>query len=122
VVRIVQPAPPPPQAPPDSCQRSYHWSSPDFSFEIWDGFEPDGDVVSLRLNQETLLSQTRLGTEKQRFTRPLHEGLNVLYIELHNEGSDPPNTPNLTLFDGSKKYELAVSGESGEVARICIWR
>jgi hypothetical protein len=122
VIRVVEPPRAQPQAPPDSCQRSYRWGSDDFGFDVWDGWKPDGDVVSLRMNGELLLSQRRLGQEKQHFSVQLHPGLNVLYIELGNEGSDPPNTPNLTLFDGSKKYELAVSGAAGEVARICIWR
>ncbi|MBS1616292.1 MAG: hypothetical protein JST06_09280 [Bacteroidetes bacterium] len=114
-------AAPKPQAP-DSCQRSYHWSGDDFSFEIWDGWRPDGDVVSVQMNGEQLLNHVTLSQGKQRFKLHLHPGLNVLYIELFYEGNDPPNTPNLTLIDGSKTYDLAISGTSGEVVRICINR
>lgn len=121
-IQVVLPQAPQRPQEADSCQRNYQWSSDDFSFEIWDGWKPDGDVVSVRMNGTQLLNQVTLTQEKQRFKLHLHPGLNVLYIELFYEGNDPPNTPNITLFDGSKAYELAVSGTSGEVVRICINR
>lgn len=120
-VTVVQPAATPPP-PPDSCQRTYDWSSNVLAFDIWDGWTVDGDVVSVSINGQTLLNQSKLSEAKQRFSVSLKPGLNVLYIALHHEGFDPPNTPNLTLFDGSRNYELSVSGVPGEVARICIWK
>jgi hypothetical protein len=125
-VTIIRQTPPPaPAAPPpapDSCQRTYDWNSSEFAFDIWDGWTIDGDVVSLSMNGNKFLEHSKLSEKKARFSAPLAKGLNVLYIYLHEEGFDPPNTPNLTLYDGSKTYELSVSGEPGEVARICIWR
>ncbi len=121
IVQQAKPQPPPPEVP-DSCQRRYDWSSPDFAFDVWDGWTIDGDVISLRMNGRQLLDRTKLSEQKQHFSVPLHSGLNVLYIYLHEEGFEPPNTPNFTLYDGDKKYELSVSGNVGEVARICVWR
>jgi hypothetical protein len=121
IVQPAAPAPTPPQVP-DSCQRTYDWSTNELAFDIWDGWTIDGDVVSLTINGRNLLNHAKLSDTKQRFSVPLVNGLNVLYISLHEEGFDPPNTPNLTLFDGSKSYELSISGEIGEVARICIWK
>ncbi len=121
VTTIIQPPAAPPPAP-DTCQRTYQWSSDDFVFDIWDGWTIDGDVVSLSMSGRSLLQHVKLSETKQRFSMPLTRGLNVLYIYLHEEGFDPPNTPNLTLHDGSQTYELSVSGNNGEVARICIWR
>src|SRR5205823_14536171 len=111
------PEPTPPSAA-DSCQRSYDWSSPEFAFDVWDGWVVDGDVVSVHMNGNRLLNHATLSQTKQHFTVPLRKGLNILYIELYEEGSEPPNTPNLTLYDGTKSFELAVSGNMGEVARI----
>lgn len=122
IVVIPPAAPVKPPPPPDTCQRTYDWSGAEFSFDIWDGWTIDGDVVSLRMNGKSLLEHTKLSETKQHFTVPLNRGLNVLFISLHEEGFEPPNTPNLTLYDGSKSYELAVSGNIGEIARICIWR
>ncbi len=119
---VIQKAKPEPLQVPDSCQRSYDWTSNTFSFDVWDGWTIDGDVISLRMNGQILLEHAKLSEQKQHFSIPLHSGLNVLYISLHEEGFDPPNTPNLTLYDGDKKYELSVSGNAGEVARICVWR
>lgn len=127
-VTVIPPTPPEPKiaplAPqvPDSCQRTYDWSSPDFAFDIWDGYVIDGDVVTVRMNGKTFLDHSKLSEKKEHFSVSLSPGLNVMYVMLHEEGMEPPNTPNITLYDGSKKYELAVSGEPGEMVRICVWR
>jgi hypothetical protein len=124
IIIVQQPAPKPVVEPeiPDSCQRTYHWNSPELVLDVWDGWTIDGDVVSMTINGHQLLDHKKLSEKKERFTVPLLKGLNVLYINLHEEGFDPPNTPNLTLFDGAENHELSVSGNPGDVARICIWR
>jgi hypothetical protein len=117
-----EPRPVPPPQLPDSCQRTYEWGSPEFVFDVWDGYTVDGDVVSVRMNGRNFLEHAKLSEKKEHFSIPLSHGLNVLYIYLHEEGTEPPNTPNLTLYDGDRKYELAVSGNPGEIVRICVWR
>ena len=74
------------------------------------------------MNGETILNNQQLSQEKKHFELKLHPGLNVLYIDLGYEGSEPPNTPHVILEDGNTKHELAVSGNIGEVVRLCIWR
>ena len=120
-------APPPKAAPApvrdtNNCLRVYDWSTDSLSFDIWDGWIIDGDVVSLSVGGRALLDHVKLSEVKQHFSVPLSRGINMLLISLHEEGFDLPNTPNLILYDGSKKYELNIAGNKGEVARICIYR
>ncbi|MEO6830793.1 MAG: hypothetical protein ABI378_01100 [Chitinophagaceae bacterium] len=111
-----------PQGPPDSnaCARSYTWTADSLSFDIWDGWTVDGDVVSVAFNGSMLLDNEKLSGVKKHFSLPLRKGDNTLIVYLHAEGFEPPNTPNLILFDGTKKYELGISGNSGEKVRICF--
>lgn len=107
---------------PDSngCARIYNWASDSLVFELWDGFTIDGDVVSLVFNDADILGQTKLNKEKLHFTLPLQKGDNSLLIYFHAEGFEPPNTPNITLFDGVTAYPLNLSGKTGEKLKICI--
>jgi len=111
-----------PSATVDSkvCVRDYEWHSDSLALEIWDGWTVDGDVVSLELNGQTLLNHVKLSEVKLHFVVPLSKGKNTLLLSLHEEGFDPPNTPNLVLHDGTSIYELGVSGASGEKVRFCI--
>ena len=82
----------------------------------------DGDIVSLSVGGHTLLDHAKLSGKREHFSLPLSPGLNLIIIALHEDGIDPPNTPNMTLYDGIKKYDLNISGNPGETVRICIFR
>lgn len=111
-----------PQGPPDSnaCMRTYSWHTDSLVFDIWDGWTIDGDVVSLSFNGHSILENEKLGEVKKHFSLPLQKGDNNLIVYLHAEGFEPPNTPNIILYDGSKSYELGISGKSGEKVRLCF--
>jgi hypothetical protein len=116
---------PPPQAQPkvsDSCNKEYRWQSDSLVFEVWDGFTYDGDVISISVDGKRILDHHRLGQQKERFALPLGKGLHKLNLEFHEEGTEPPNTPNMILYDGSRRYELNISGNFGERVRICFER
>jgi hypothetical protein len=106
----------------DSCQRIYNWHSDSLSIDIWDGWTIDGDVVSLSVGKQSLLSHARLNEHKQHFMVAVNPGLNTITVALHEEGFDPPNTPNLIVYDGIEKHELNISGANGQVVRVCLWR
>lgn len=111
-----------PSEPPDTCLKRYNWSSSNLELDVFDGWTVDGDIVSVSINGHSLLDHATLSNQKQHFSVPLAKGWNTLSIFLHDDGFDPPVTPNLTLADGAIKHNLEVSGERGEVARICIYR
>lgn len=124
---VVTPPPPAPKPTPlpDTTGKKplYHWSSPDLTFDISDGWEQDGDVVSVYFNDKVLLDHVQLSKEKRRFSVPLPaEGISTLRIELHGEGNIPPNTPRLQLIDKDNIYDLAISGQYKDVAFLYFTR
>ena len=120
----VEPLKPAAPVPVDTnhCLRSYEWNSDSLSFDIWDGWAIDGDIISLSIGGRTLLDHARLSESKQHFSVPLLRGMNILIISLHEEGFDSPNTPNMTIYEGDKVHDLNISGKNGETVRICINR
>jgi hypothetical protein len=115
-----RPAPVP--ADTNHCTRAFDWRSDSLAFDIWDGWAIDGDVISLSVGGRSILDRAKLGEQKQHFSIPLKRGLNIFIISFHDEGFDPPNTPNMILYDGAREYKLNIAGSSGQTARICINR
>ncbi len=122
VVMAPPPAPKPQPRMSDSCNREYRWQSDSLIFEVWDGFTFDGDVISIAVDGRPLMERHRLGQQKERFAIPLPKGRHRMNLEFHEEGAEPPNTPNMILYDGAKRYELNISGNFGERVRICFER
>jgi hypothetical protein len=120
----VEPPKPGAGAPVDTndCLRTIDWDSETFSFDVWDGWAIDGDVISLSIGGKMLLDRVKLSETKQRFNVPLAKGVNIITIFFYEEGFDAPNTPNMTIYDGDKAQILNISGKNGETARICINR
>jgi hypothetical protein len=106
----------------NNCLRSLEWTSDSLRLEIWDGFMPDGDVVSVYWGGQLILDHKKLGTDKLSFHLPVKSGVNILDIQMFDEGTDPPNTPDITLYDGARNVPLRVSGSYGDKARVCVER
>lgn len=123
---VPPPTPPPaPPRPPDTAGKRplYRWKSNYLTFDISDGWDQDGDVVSIYFNNQVLLDHVQLTKDKKRFSVPLPaDGVSTLKIELHGEGNVPPNTPSLQLIDGDSVYDLAISGNLHEVALLYFTR
>jgi hypothetical protein len=116
------PEPKPQRRNSDSCTREYAWQSDSLTFEVWDGWTLDGDVVSIIVDGKRMMDHHKLGLNRERFALYIGRGRHKLDLEFHEEGTEPPNTPNMILFDGSKRYELNISGATGEKVRICVDR
>jgi hypothetical protein len=104
----------------------YTWASDTLSFEIWDGWQQDGDVVSVLFNDRVLLPQTILSREnKLRFTVPLRaREVDTIRVVLLAEGREPPCTPRLVLYDGTAHQDVDISGIAGTTALLYFkrWR
>lgn len=121
-VVIVAPPPKPQPKVSDSCGKEYRWQSDSLVVEVWDGWTFDGDVISISVDGKRVLDHRKLGQQKERFALPMGRGRHQLNLEFHEEGTEPPNTPNMILYDGTKRYELNISGNQGERVRICFER
>jgi hypothetical protein len=68
------------------------------------------------------MDHVKLSDAKQHYSVSIGKGVTTLLVSLWEEGFDPPNTPAITFYDGDKKYPLDISGDFGQVVRICFIR
>lgn len=64
---------------------------------------PDGDTVTIYLNNEPIIISLILDNGFRRFTLPLKKGVNSLAFKALNQGSSGPNTAQFILFDENQK-------------------
>ena len=64
---------------------------------------PDGDTVTIYLNDEPIIQNVVLTTSYQQFTLPLVEGLNVISFKAINQGYSGPNTAAFAVYDDNAK-------------------
>lgn len=86
---------------------------------------PDGDTVTIYLNDEPVIRNIVLTTSFQKFKLPLIEGLNTISFKALNQGSSGPNTASFMVFDEngktltSKEWNLATGAKATlSVAKI----
>ncbi len=60
---------------------------------------PDGDKVTIYLNDVPVVKSIVLTGTFQQFRLPLSEGLNVISFKALNQGSSGPNTAGFMIFD-----------------------
>ncbi len=117
------PEPIPPMPDTTSLKPFFYWGGAELRFEIWDGVQEDGDVVTVRFNGTPILQNHRLTLEKRTFTVPLSaNSIDTLTVEMGHEGNLPANTVRLDLISTDKRYELALSGSYGDVKRFYFLR
>ena len=90
------------------------------TLQIWDNNKQDGDIVSLKLNNEWILLNFPLKKEKHTITIPLKKPENQLMLFAENLGSIPPNTAAISINDNStvKTFILNSDMKSSESIKI----
>ena len=80
----------------------------------------DGDIVSLKLNNEWILLNFPLKKEKHTIIIPLKKPENQLMLFAENLGSIPPNTAAISINDNStvKTFILNSDMKSSESIKI----
>ncbi len=63
---------------------------------------PDGDTVTIYLNEIPIIQNIVLTRSFQQFKLPLKKGLNVISFKALNQGTSGPNTAAFIIFDGQK--------------------
>ena len=77
---------------------------------VWDSGSIDGDIVSLYVNgNEVLSSYTLTGSKKSIPVTLDNLGYNYILLYAHNEGSIPPNTCAVSIDDGNGEKNLVLS-------------
>lgn len=77
---------------------------------VWDEEYEDGDTISVYFNDQWLIKEYPLTQKKRKIKITINRNAdNYLVLYAHNEGSRPPNTAALTIFDGKKQNKVALS-------------
>lgn len=99
----------------------YVWHSNEIIFEIWDGSEIDNDRVTVAFNGSDVLTNYSLTAQKEKIIFELgNNAINIITITAKNEGANPPNTANITIWDGTKAYNILAHNTTGKTATIRI--
>lgn len=91
----------------------------------WDFQYPDGDTVTIYINDKPVIQNIVLTNAYQQFRLPLVEGLNVISFKALNQGFSGPNTAAFKIFDenayeiSSNEWNLATGAKATlSIARI----
>ncbi|MGB1205182.1 MAG: WD40 repeat domain-containing protein [Chitinophagales bacterium] len=87
-------------------------ASEDIEIAVWDKEVVDGDTISIFLNGEWLLKEYALKKKKKKLKIKINKNAdNYFILYAHNEGSRPPNTAALTIYDGIRHSQMALSSD-----------
>jgi hypothetical protein len=99
----------------------YNWTSDTVKMYVWDGGNIDGDKITVRFNGRVVLDKyTLTASKKAVFLLASNDKTDEVTITADNEGNEPPNTANVQLWDGDKKYDLLVYNPIGQTGIIRI--
>ena len=87
---------------------------------VWDHNTIDGDVVSLKLGDEWILTEYELTAQKRTLYLTLLGFGQDLTLYAHNVGMVPPNTVTISVFDGytTQRVSLESNMETSESIKI----
>ncbi len=87
---------------------------------VWDHNTIDGDIVSLKLGDDWILTQYELTAQKKVIDVTLIGFGEDLVLYAHNVGMVPPNTVTISIFDGlsTQKVSLESNMETSESIKI----
>lgn len=74
--------------------------------KVWDHSAIDGDTVSIRLNDNLLLVQHSLKRKKKVIRVQIEEGVHLLTLMAHNQGSSGENTCAVLIKHGRHKEKF----------------
>ncbi len=78
-------------------------------FVVWDEEYVDGDTISLYFNGNWLLKGYALTASEKRIKVKIDPNIdNYLILHAHNEGTKPPNTVALRVFDGVRERKITL--------------
>jgi len=117
-------APPPPDIAIDSVivleKGSLQVKNRKLTISVWDHNTVDGDIVSLKLGEEWILTEYELTAKKNTFESTIIGFSQDLILYAHNVGMVPPNTVTISVFDGmtTQRVSLESNMETSEAIKI----
>ncbi len=90
---------------------------------LWDNGRQDGDIISLRINGETVLEKYTVKHKAKKLILPLPEHENIIELYAHNLGEIPPNTAAVSVSIGGKIIkQLVLKSDMNRSEAIRIYR
>src|SRR4030095_3005141 len=92
------------------------------TISVWDYNTIDGDIISLKLGPEWILTNYQLTAEKYVFQTTLLGFDEDLVLYAHNVGMVPPNTAAISVYDGlsTQRVSLESNMETSEAIKIAF--
>ncbi|MEP6793333.1 MAG: L-type lectin-domain containing protein [Saprospiraceae bacterium] len=92
------------------------------TISVWDYNTIDGDIISLKLGPEWLITQYQLTGDKYVIQTTLIGFAQDLVLYAHNVGMVPPNTAAISVYDGltTQRVSLESNMETSEAIRIAF--
>ncbi len=81
------------------------------TLQIWDNNQEDGDIISLKLNDEWILTNFHLKKEKLSIPVELSRKNNQLLLFAENLGKIPPNTAAISIDDGLSTKTIILNSD-----------
>lgn len=95
--------------------------SEDIQISLWDHGRKDGDVVSIYLNGEAIVSKYLLEYQKKVFHIKLDASKpNDLFLYAHNLGQFPPNTVSIEITDGKVAENIILNSDLKSCEAVLI--
>jgi Legume lectin domain len=90
------------------------------TISVWDHNTVDGDIISLKLGDDWILTNYELVSKKNTFDLTLIGFSQDLVLYAHNVGMVPPNTVTVSVFDGltTQRISLESNMETSESIKI----
>ena len=96
-------------------------SSEAINIMLWDHGRVDGDIVSIYLNGEAIVSKYALTYQKKKFSIQLDKSKkNDLFLYAHNLGKSPPNTVSIEISDGSSSKNIILNSDLKSCEAVTI--
>ncbi len=93
-------------------QGTIYVSDRNVTFNVWDSETVDGDIISLIVNGNEVISNYTLTADKKSVSVKLdNNGYNYVILYAHNEGDLPPNTCALSIDDGFSEQVITISAD-----------
>lgn len=91
------------------------------SINIWDHSRKDGDIVSIYLNGEAVISKYSLEYYKKKVELILDPSKpNDLFLYAHNLGKYPPNTVSIEITDGKTSENIVLNSDLKSCEAVLI--
>jgi hypothetical protein len=109
---------------PVAYSREITLTSDTLFFEIRDDQEEDGDLISMYFNRDWIGRNLAVSKNPLRFFVVMEPGIKEASFILHSEseGMVPPNTADLQVINGEKRYSLLLSSSRNGSAGILFRR